>query len=139
MRRGRAGERGKIHIAERPGEVGKGGQKGGKISLYRALSMILVADPDQRVSEEMTGNLYNALHLVNIVNMDRCILLKGFQDYKQTPTPNILCMCTDTFMCVSAHMWIHIQRLEISVSIFLHSFLPHLFWSLTEPGAYQPE
>lgn len=85
--------------------------------------MSLVAYPDQRVSEEMTGNLYNALHLVNTVNMDPCILLKGFQDDKETPTPNILCMCTDTLTCVSAHMWIHVQRSEVSVSIFLHSSL----------------
>lgn len=108
-------------------------------SLYRALSMILIADPDQRISEEITGNLYDALHLVNIVNKDHCILCKGFQDYKETPTPNIPCLCTGTFMCVSAHRWTRIQRPEVRAGIFLHSFLPDLFWSLTEPGAYQLE
>ena len=89
-------------MAERLGDVGQGGQREEK-SLYRALSMILTSDPDQRISEEITGNLYDALHLVNIVNKDRCILCKGFQDYKETPTPNILCMCTGTFMCVSVY------------------------------------
>lgn len=65
--------------------------------------MILIADPDQRISEEITRNLCNVLHLVNIVNKDHCI----FRDYKETPTPNVLCMCTDTFMCECTHVDTH--------------------------------
>lgn len=87
--------------------------------------MILVAYPDQRVSEEMTGNLYNALHLVNTVNMDPCILLKGFQDYKETPTPNILCMCTCGYTFRG-------QR-SVSASFFIHFWpflVSHWTWCL---------
>lgn len=108
-----SGGRGKIHTAERLGEVGGGRRKGGK-SLYRVPSMILAAGPDQRISKEITENVSNVLHLVNTFNKDHCILFKGFQDYKEAPTPESLCMCICRFMCVSAHTWINIQRPEVS-------------------------
>jgi hypothetical protein len=38
---------------------------------------------EQRMSEEITENVSNVLHLVNIFNKDYYILFKGFQDHDE--------------------------------------------------------